>query len=422
MASSAKADIEKEEDELNRSKGYAWETSKSNAWEQIKEDASGSLIAIRQTDQTTRKRRRPDTISGVRRGVIRFCAVILDLSDALKATDYKPTRAELAADAATAFIREFFDLNPLSHLCVLVTRDADVIRISPFSASHRIHIDAIQRAMRIGTRGSPSLQNALIAARKNLAAAPSYALREILVSFGSLSTCDPGDIHATIAQLANDRIRCSAVAMAAELHVLRALTTATDGTYVVALNEQHFRDALSNHVVPPPTTTRQVSASLIRMGFPSLRSLQTPAPFCNNPSVKGRLGYNCPRCTAWLSDMPAECTLCALTLVSSPHLARSYHHLFPVPTFFSLESFHPNNALPSHRTRPQVEAEVDTLRARKSLRCTGCSIVLRKDNNLILICPACLGTFCTDCDIFVHDSLHHCPGCGLQQTVTSVTS
>lgn len=25
--------------------------------------------------------------------------------------------------------------------------------------------------------------------------------------------------------------------------------------------------------------------------------------------------------------------MCALTLVSSPHLARSYHHLFPVPPF-----------------------------------------------------------------------------------------
>lgn len=28
-----------------------------------------------------------------------------------------------------------------------------------------------------------------------------------------------------------------------------------------------------------------------------------------------------------------DCPICALTLVSSPHLARSYHHLFPVANY-----------------------------------------------------------------------------------------
>lgn len=29
-------------------------------------------------------------------------------------------------------------------------------------------------------------------------------------------------------------------------------------------------------------------------------------------------------------ELPGACHICGLTLVSSPHLARSYHHLFPV--------------------------------------------------------------------------------------------
>lgn len=33
------------------------------------------------------------------------------------------------------------------------------------------------------------------------------------------------------------------------------------------------------------------------------------------------------------SACACSCHVCGLTLVSSPHLARSYHHLFPVPAF-----------------------------------------------------------------------------------------
>ena len=32
-------------------------------------------------------------------------------------------------------------------------------------------------------------------------------------------------------------------------------------------------------------------------------------------------------------ELPTACHVCGLTLVSSPHLARSYHHLFPVRPF-----------------------------------------------------------------------------------------
>ena len=32
-------------------------------------------------------------------------------------------------------------------------------------------------------------------------------------------------------------------------------------------------------------------------------------------------------------ELPVECRGCGLTLVSAPHLARSYHHLFPLLIF-----------------------------------------------------------------------------------------
>ena len=39
------------------------------------------------------------------------------------------------------------------------------------------------------------------------------------------------------------------------------------------------------------------------------------------------------QCNAKYCELPVECKSCGLTLVSAPHLARSYHHLFPLPPF-----------------------------------------------------------------------------------------
>lgn len=44
-------------------------------------------------------------------------------------------------------------------------------------------------------------------------------------------------------------------------------------------------------------------------------------------------GYYCPQCSSKYCDLPVECRTCGLLLVASPHLARSYHHLFPLPAF-----------------------------------------------------------------------------------------
>lgn len=44
-------------------------------------------------------------------------------------------------------------------------------------------------------------------------------------------------------------------------------------------------------------------------------------------------GYYCPQCYSKYCELPVECRACSLTLVSAPHLTRSYHHLFPAATY-----------------------------------------------------------------------------------------
>lgn len=87
------------------------------------------------------------------------------------------------------------------------------------------------------------------------------------------------------------------------------------------------------HAPPPPAIAEYAIANLIRMGFPQ-RGAEGAISICScHREAKIGGGYTCPRCKARVCELPLECRICGLTLVSSPHLARSYHHLFPVAPF-----------------------------------------------------------------------------------------
>ena len=95
-----------------------------------------------------------------------------------------------------------------------------------------------------------------------------------------------------------------------------------------------MRELLFDHIPPPPLLSSspytQVAVSespLIMMGFPT--RIQSDSLCACHSSPTG-FGYICPRCFCKLCSLPSECVVCGLMLVSSPHLARSYHHLWPV--------------------------------------------------------------------------------------------
>ena len=61
---------------------------------------------------------------------------------------------------------------------------------------------------------------------------------------GSLTTCDPGDIHNTIQACRAANIRCSVISLAAEVRVYKKLAKDTDGVFSVILDDVHLRDLL----------------------------------------------------------------------------------------------------------------------------------------------------------------------------------
>ncbi|XP_067005876.1 general transcription factor IIH subunit 2 isoform X1 [Anabrus simplex] len=378
--------------------GYRWESGYEKTWEEIKENEEGLLEAsINDIIQREKRKRRLDHTGRSRLGMMRHLYIIVDSSEAMSVQDLKPTRQLCTIKLLEGFVEEFFDQNPISQLGIIITRNMRAEKISELAGNPRKHTQAIQQLKEMACSGEPSLQNALELALNSLRLLPSHASREILVILGSLTTCDPGDILVTIQNLKDKGVVCSVVALAAEVHVCRLLSRETGGTFNVVLDDSHFRDLLLCHV-DPPAAASCLESSLIKMGFPMTKSKEPSFTMCmchlDSPDGEGSglktKGYYCPQCYSRYCELPVECRACGLTLVAAPHLARSYHHLFPVASFTELE------------LKNMIEPPA---------YCYACQKEYSDSDKHVYQCKTCNRIFCLDCDLFIHDTLHSCPGC-----------
>ena len=185
---------------------FSWEEEYSRSWDALTEDVHGSLEGAVAAFLTSSKRRRilRDT-AAVQRGIIRHLFLVLDLSESMTDRDMRPNRLELTLKYAQEFVGEFFDQNPISQLAIIGTRDGMAERISTLGGNPVEHIKALQNKRKLMASGEPSLQNSLNMARSGLAHLPTHGSREVVIIFGSLTTCDPANIHDTIDALVKDR-------------------------------------------------------------------------------------------------------------------------------------------------------------------------------------------------------------------------
>jgi transcription initiation factor TFIIH subunit 2 len=341
--------------------------------------------------------------------------LVLDLSFAMVEKDLRPTRYLLTIRYASEFVTEYFEQNPISQLGILGMRDGIAVRISEMSGNPTQHIANLDGLKKAEPQGNPSLQNALEMSRATLFHAPSHGTREILIIYGALLSSDPGDIHDTISSLITDRIRVSVVGLAAQVAICAELCSRTnagdDGNYHVALNEQHFRELVMTLTTPPVTRTKKQSqSSLLMMGFPSrISGAGKSMSFCACHSKLVSGGYLCTRCESKVCSLPAECPACGLTLILSTHLARSYHHLFPlknwveVPWSEAKKSKACFSCLSPFSEIPKAGLHVDT--GKRDGEVKGMSESGR------YACEVCGNHFCIDCDVFAHEVVHNCPGC-----------
>lgn len=253
---------------------------------------------------------------------------------------------------------------------------------------------------------------------------------------------DPSDIHDTISSLIKDRVRVSVVGIAAQVAICAELCSKTNGGddsgYRIALHEQHFRDLLLELTTPPATRTEEQSnASLLMMGFPSRTLAEGDTiNYCACHNRPTREGYDCTRCGSRVCRLPAECPGCGLTLILSTHLARSYHHLFPLRNWVEVpwskatrskacyaclapfpdkpktkpmpkekEKGEAGTTSPAAAGAPSKAAPAKDAPAKTPKPPRGLSESSR------YACEVCRNHFCIDCDLFAHEILHNCPGC-----------
>ncbi|GAA5973148.1 hypothetical protein JCM11641_006293 [Rhodosporidiobolus odoratus] len=400
----------------NKGKGKAWEGQFERTWDQVQEDEDGSLEgAVSDMLLSSKSRRVLRDTSSIQRGIIRHVYLVLDLSAAMLVRDFKSTWLDLTLQYAQDFVTEFFDQNPIGQMAIMVTRDGLAERITPLSGNPADHLKALQNKKKLEARGQPSLQNVLQLAKTGLAHLPPHGSREVIVILGSLTSCDPTNIHQTIAETEAERIRVNIIGLSADMKICRDICETTKGVYRVARDDYSFRDLLFEFVSPPPTLAPSKShilggpspaslssADLMQMGFPALVSSTYPG-ICSCHGKLKNIGYSCPRCKSRICDVPTECRVCGLTVVNAPQLARSYRHLFPVANYERVMHPSPRDLPTCFSCSFPFSTTVSSATSAAQL---GDLSPLGRYR-----CPKCTSHFCLECDKLVHDALGFCPGC-----------
>lgn len=501
---------------------HTWESVKSDAnWHSIHEDEDGNIVSSSTVSQSLAeqirlRRKRVSQLDHAQssrrilRDMIRYMYLVLDLSEAMYEKDasfgFGPNknRLDIMLQLVTEFTEEYFDQNPLSHLGVVIVKNGEAQILSLLSGSKRsavVALGAIREGVMTGLVGKEaggfSLQNGLEVAGRSLGHMPRHGSREVLVIVGALSTCDPGDVLVqTLPRLLGTNIRVNCLAMCAEMHVCRKISETSGGVMGVALDGRHMKDLLLNFIAPPPAlltehNEQQITCVFMPMGFPTRKTEDVPtlvhataatglgSVARDDKLIFAKTSYICPRCKAKASELPTDCAVCGLKLVLAPHLARSFHHLFPVPPFSEItedielssnmsrdklkEQPEVPNKVTSFQLPPIVsssssastlfqsptnikslgfksqvgtkEIELDSSILFNSKDCDRCcfsclkvigvqqvengkkkktkSLTKQNDNSASLRfqCPDCKNVFCADCDSFLHETLHNCPGC-----------
>lgn len=213
--------------------------------------------------------------------------------------------------------------------------------------------------------------------------------------------------------------------------------------YTVPLDDRHYRELLMRNTTPPATAQREEEkegedgrSALLMMGFPS-RVMETGWSLCACHSEPRRGGYLCSRCGSKVCALPTECPACGLTLILSTHLARSYHHLFPLRNWKTVSweraaddtsqsacfsCLTPFPGVPALYSTPKsgitkAQRRGSSGGGKGARKKEG----MQEDNSISesgrYECGTCARFFCIDCDVFAHEVVHNCPGCQSREGV-----
>lgn len=374
--------------------GYRWEGGVERTWEALREDETGALISGSSAAKRHGIKKRLSKEAGKRIHIVRHCVVTLDLSRSMADPDLRidkyPNRAGCAIRSLKEFVPKFFSACPLGQLALVILQNKRAFILVPLGGSKAKILEALDNIESKGFKcaGQCSMVNGIVAAKSMLAAVGDHSNREIIFVVGSLNTIDNQSPFTTIESVASEGIRCSVISLSAEVNIWRRLTEITHGEYHVPMNPIEISEKLEA-LTKPPTEVTARQGVLLKMGFPT-------------KEAEGR--YICPQCRTRVKALPSLCDVCKLSLVSAAHLARCYHHLFP-----------PADVTPSmsEQEGKDIDLDLEMTQFRTIQSCVGCASVAEnvEEGRQFVVCDNCNSSICGDCDAFIDEHLHSCPGC-----------
>ncbi|TNV79005.1 hypothetical protein FGO68_gene4403 [Halteria grandinella] len=432
---------------------------KARTWAKLADDSTqGGLGDLQQslTDKKLTKKLAIDTFNASvkRKSLIRYLTVIVDFSSAARRQEMRPNRAIVIKSYLAEFIRDFFDINPLSQISFIVTYKEKAVLLTDFADSPIEHINKLLQFQDF--EGNASLQNALDIAVENFShpTVPTYAHKEVLVIFSSITNCDPGNIFDTFAQMYKQKIQGSVISLSAAIYMLQKLADTTRGEFMLSKSQQHFQELLKRCLIPRESIKMQQlqgqqqegvsNAQLIKMGFPERVAGEKIPVYCMCHNESKFFYYRCPNCQAPQCELSAACKICKVLLVSAVHLARTTQsredpllafegikdYLKPEdqPAVIEEETSSLADPIPLQVNPSRLESLVKENNWSTSLvglirqqqadqlrfNCSGCDKLLQShiaEVNDIVVCGGCKKLYCLDCDIFIHETLLSCPTC-----------
>ena len=371
------------EEELLGVDEHSWVQWYQKSWLEIEEGDNGRLINPEEETQRYVRSYRPAASAGMalKKGLIRFLYIVVDYSQAMRESDYKPNRAEFIISELTEFLAKFFAANPLSYVSIVAMRNGDASFVTRMNGQPNFQIKNLKQFVHANPpAGACSLVKAFgLILRSSTAEMPQYASREVVVLWGSLSSVDP--VETPIVPFLTDQlsgVNTTVLSLSPEVFAVRKIASANQ--FHVALNATGFRARLAELLTPKENSA--VKPIYIKMGFPVKTFDQSKlVKCCCHKDLHNGL-YVCPQCGAFVCEIPTNCPVCRLTLVDRDMLARVHRLLYDMPPY------HPADDV--------------------STKCKGCEEPFSQGGAQ---CAECSDEYCYACDVFNHEQLKHCPGC-----------
>lgn len=377
---------------------------RDNIWDNLDVGENNDLRLVQETEQwDSEVEKKKKALLSASRGLIRSVVLILDLStNGLEQRAFNQNRMKLIQDLTIEFINDFFVQNPLSQLSILATYESTCHILTPLSCNVDDHIHVVKKISQTDHSGEPSLENSLSIAtailgngNQNPGLAQISTTKEVLIVYGSLTTCDNSPIFKTLNVVKNSKIKVSIIGLGAKVFVLERIAQESGGDYFVPVSIEHLHDIFHSFVIPPEYMGNQRKyyipfgfasiANPIEPAFDVFKLMSNPPGSTNKPETPQYGGYNCPRCGTRVFSIPCFCPVCRDFLISPAYLKRTVSHLNPIPPFVEDEN-------------PQTD------------HCFGCNAPFY-ENEKPCRCTKCNHYFCKQCDPFIHEILQRCPGC-----------